>query len=294
MTTQRRIRGVDVSTYQGVISDAIAKALVDEGCAFAYIRAAVGNGAKADDRFEQNVAVFKRHGIAVGPYLFPYPLPHLDPVAQARLHVELSGGLGSNVGELAPMLDAEWPPRETKLKDGTIELTWKKWGCSAPQLRDWLTQYGREVDRLSGCNCPIYTYRYWWSCVEGWLAPELCARPLHLADYGYKGVVPTDEQLARVSVPKGFDRITILQHDGDGGLRLPTAAGLNTGNDVDWNVMPDASDLVRLMGQPREPETPGDPIVDIAAITSVAHAQASGLIVDDMIAEYRRTRIDES
>lgn len=285
-----RIRGVDVSTYQGVISDEIAASLVAEGCVFAYVRAAVGNEARPDDRLKANVDVFKRHGIAVGPYLFPYPLPKLDPVAQAEHHFRLAEGLGSNVGELAPAIDAEWPPRESRAKDGTLVYDWRdKWGCTPAQLRDWLARYGARIDELSGCDCPLYTYRYWWDCIEGWNEPALTARRLWLADYGYKGAVPTDEQLAKIKPPRGFEKITILQHDGDGGLRLPTAKGANTGNDVDWNVMADPNDLFKLLGQPREPLPPPTEIADLA---SIAHAGASGLIVDAEIAAYRRDRID--
>ncbi len=61
------------------------------------------------------------------------------------------------------------------------------------------------------------------------------------------------------------------------------------GADVDWNVMLDPEDLARLTGQPREPATLP---AELTELVTVAHAQASGLIIDDMIAEYRRTRID--
>lgn len=292
--TERRIRGVDVSAFQGVITDAIAQALVAEGCVFAYVRAAVGTGTKADDRFLANVAVLQRAGIAVGPYFFPYPLIGLDPVGQARLHMQLAAYLGSHTGELAPMIDAEWPPRETRLADGAIEQTWVKRGLSAAQQRAWLEAYGDEIDRLSGCDCPFYSYAYQLSCYEVWLSPKLCARPLHLANYSMQGRVPTDAELAKLVPPKGYTKITTLQHDGTGGLRLPTAAGPNTGNDVDWNVMLDANDLWRLMGQQRDPEPTAISDDEIAKLAAVAHEQASDLIVDDMIADYRRTRIDEA
>lgn len=290
----RRIRGVDVSTFQGVITDAIAEALVREGCVFAYCRGAVGNEAKPDDRFKANVEVFLRHGIAVGSYLFPYPLPKLDPKAQAESHMRLVEGLGSNVGELAPMIDAEWPPREEwKVIDGVKTLTypWQKWGCSKEQIRGFLEVYGARLDELSGCNCPLYSYRYWWECIAGWLSEPLCARPFVLADYGMKGRVPNDDELVNVVPPKGISKITILQHDGDGGLRLPTPSGVGSGNDVDWNVMPDPNDLFKLLGQRGDPlPMPAD---DGAVLVDPAVKQDTmGLIVDDMIAEYRRTRID--
>ncbi len=231
---QRRLRGVDVSQYQGIITDGIAEALVAEGCAFAYCRGAIGNETGIDSRFLANVEVFRRNGIAAGAYLFPFPLPHLDPIAQAEQHVRLIEGLGSNVGDLAPMIDAEWPPRETRLANGTIEATWVKWKCTPAQIRGWLVRYGARLDELSGCDCPYYTYRYWDDCIEGWLSPEIRARRLVLADYTMQGRVPTDDELARVKVPRGWDRITILQHDGDGYLRMPA-----DGADVDWNVMLD-------------------------------------------------------
>jgi len=283
----RRIRGVDVSLYQN-LTEEIVQALVEEDeVRFAYVRCAVGTTARRDARFRANVELFKRYGVPVGPYFFPYPLPGLDPVAQARLHVSLAEGLGTSIGELAPMKDYEWPPRETRLKDGTIEQTWKKFGCSAPQIRGWLEAYDEEVDRLSGCDGPAYTYPYWAECVEMWRSPRLTSRPLVLAWYPLKGIVPTDEQLARVPVTRGWDRITIVQHDGDGGLRLPVSGG-----DVDFDVMLDPADLDRLTGQPREPERTTQ--ADLEALASLAHAGAAGLIAEDEIARYRRERIEQA
>ena len=279
----KRLRGIDVSTYQGVLTDAIVAALIDEGCAFAYVRAAVGTGSRPDDRLVHNIALFKSYGLACGPYFFPYPLPHLDPEVQAELHMSVAEGLGSNVGDLAPMIDAEWPPRETRLKDGTLEQTWAKWGCTDAQIRSWLLRYGRRVDALTGCTCPFYSYRYWLKCVRPELEPEFGLRPLVLADYSWSGRVPDDEACAKLSVPAPWKKVTIWQHDGDGGLRLPAG-----GADVDWSVMPDPADLDALRGMTRA--IPPLPAIDLTA----AQHEGMGIMLDEMIAEYRRTRIDEA
>ena len=283
----KRLRGVDVSTYQGVLTPAIGEALQKEGCDFAYCRCIVGNEKKLDDRFLANIELFNSIGIACGGYLFPYPLPHLDPIAQAEAHVAALETVGTTYGEMAPMIDAEWPPRETKLKDGSIEQTWKKFGCSAPQIREWILKYAARVDELTGCTSPFYSYRYWIACIEAAKAPELGDRPLVLADYSFTGRVPDDAACAALKVPGPWSKVTIWQHDGDGGLRLPVPGG----NDVDWNVMPNPEDLSRLLGQPKDPAPLPNELPDLA---SVALAGSMGGMMDDMIAEYRRSRIDEA
>lgn len=295
MAEQKRVRGVDVSVFQGTITDEIAGCLAAEGCAFAYCRAAVGNGAAPDKNLEANLTVFRRHGIATGRYLFPFPLPKLSPVAHAEHHWRLIEPTVLD-GDLAEAIDAEWPPREEREKTtGRIVSVWAKWGCTAPQIREWLAAYSDRLDVLSGRRGPLYTYRYWWDCIEGWEEPTLTNRLLWLADYGLKGVVPTDEQLARVRPIRGFDRIAILQHDGDGGLRLPTLKGPSTGNDVDWNAMPDPADLERLRG-PGAPrgEASGATDTFLADVARLGHQEASGLIVEDLVAAYRRERIEAS
>lgn len=278
----RRLRGVDVSVAQGSITDAIVDALVTSECSFAYIRGVSGNEKDPDSRMRLNAEVFRRHGIPVGFYFVTFPLPHLDPIAQAEHHVRIIEST-AGPGELAPMIDAEWPPRETRLKDGTIEDTWGKWKCSEVQLREWLLEYADRLDDLSGSSCPFYDYRYHLQCIGAVKAPEFGQRPLVLADYTWSGRVPDDAACAALKVPAPWDRVTIWQHDGDGGLRLPGGA------DCDWNVMADPEDLNRLMARPEASIPP--PPLDADGIT-LAHVMASAQIVEDSIAEYRRTRDD--
>lgn len=286
MSDPRRLRGVDVSTYQGVISHAVAEGLVELGCSFAFIRAAIGTNTRPDDRFAANVQVFDDVGIPLAPYTFVYPRPDLDPIAQAHLHWSICANVGARDGDMSPLIDLEWPPPETKLSDSTIERTWIKMGCSGPQIRDWFKRYADELDRLSGRVSSIYTYRYFDQRAGLGLDPEISTRSLVLADYSYKGRIPDDAACAALKIPPGWVHLLGWQHDGDGGLRLPVSSA-----DVDWNVMPDPEDLAEQRKLPSEP-APLEHDQELADLALASHIITSGFIVEDAIRDYRRERID--
>ncbi len=132
-------------------------------------------------------------------------------------------------------------------------------------------------------------YRYFLQRVEIAKAGEYGKRPLWLADYTYAGRVPTDDQADATKVPAPWDRITCIQHDGDGGLRLPN------GRDADFNVMLGGEDrLAELTGQARD-NSDADTLPDLAAIAAsiaATRTRTAGTMIEDEIAEYRRTRED--
>jgi GH25 family lysozyme M1 (1,4-beta-N-acetylmuramidase) len=283
------IRGTDLSAIQTVLTDAVWKKLADDGIKFAFLRAVVGNESWVDGAAAENARRARAHGILVAPYCFIYPLPHLDPLAQADYFVRRLEGLGLMPDELPPMGDAEWPPREEwKVIDGKKTLTypWRdKWHCNPDQIRDWLEHHYARCDELTGIEWLMYSYRYWMDCVEMWKSPTLTKRKLVLADYTLLGKWPTDEELARLKNPRGFDRIHFVQHDGDGGMRLPN------GGDADFDCFLGTEEELRALAAPT------GQLIEVAAEMPVdaelARLREMGAIVDDSIGEYRRNRIDE-
>lgn len=282
------LKGCDLAfPIQGELDDAVWTALEEEGVRFAGMRLVVGNNPGVDTAAVlRHLPRARAHNVLPYPYWFPFPLPHLDPKEQVERfvrEVEALGGLGLNVGDLPPAIDMEWPEREKREADGSISSPWKKFGCSAPQIRDWLAAAIARGEELTGVKWLRYTYRYWLSCIEGEKLPELAAGPLWLADYAYQGKWVDDFALALLKPPAPWDKITIVQHDGNGGLKLPN------GRDADFNMfLGDEVALLALAGEK------GQISEDLSALASVAHAEASGLISEDEIAEFRRTRIDEA
>lgn len=282
------IKGTDISAVQGVLSDAIWQALSDQGIRFAIMRAVVGNETWTDGAAVENAKRAKAHGIVPSPYVFPYPLPHLDPIGQAEMFVRKLASLGTNFDELPPALDCEWPPREEwKVIDDVKTLTypWQKWGCSPSQLRDWIMRCLTRCEELTGCTWLVYTYRYWLKCIEAEKIPELGMRPLWLADYTYAGRWPSDAELARLKPPAPWSHITIVQHDGNGGLKLPG------GKDADFNCALDEAEFEALTSMRTAHATVADdPVIDL----ELARHRAMGAMIEDDIARYRRERIDEA
>lgn len=284
------IRGTDMSAMQGNVPDAVWAALAEQGLRFAFLRAVVGNETWVDGSARVNAERARAHGILVAPYVFAYPLPHIDPVKAAEYFVEKLQGMGMAPDELPPMLDAEWPPREEyKVIDGVRTLTypWRRWGCTAEQIRDWLERCLDRCEELTGIAWLFYSFRYWLTCIEASKSPALGRRGLVLADYTHSGRWPSDAELARLKVPGPWDRILFVQHDGDGGMRLPN------GVDADFDCFLGDEDELRSlavpMGSQLEVVPPAPPIVDETA----ARQRELGYMLEDMIEDYRRRRVDE-
>jgi GH25 family lysozyme M1 (1,4-beta-N-acetylmuramidase) len=144
------LRGFDASSVQGKIPyDRLGNEYK-----FCILKAQQGNDG-FDPFFERNAQAALDRGIEPFAYCFTYPLPHLDPKAQAALFVER---LSKTVCAGRPIfLDNEWPE---------VGAGWAKWKCSASQLADWQHANAEEVHRLSGVRPAIYTYDYWWSSVR--------------------------------------------------------------------------------------------------------------------------------
>lgn len=281
--------GTDVSAIQGELDNGVWNALRDLGIRLAIFRAIVGNE-QWMDRFAMNQSRAEDFGIVTGRYLFAYPLRHIDPRKQVEDWIRRLEDSGDDFDDGLPLaLDQEWPPREEwkKNADGTKTLTypWRdKWHLSAASIRDWdcaALERGRE---LTGRDLIFYSFPYHLDCIEASKAPELGRSPLWLANYTHKGRFPTPAQVAAYRVPKPWSEITIVQHDGDGGLTLPN------GRDADFNVMTGGEARLRaLTGRGAVPEaTPAaDPIDAHRARLAVA-----GALVDADVSRYRRERIE--
>jgi hypothetical protein len=293
------LRGIDVSVYQGDLVQAHWDAIRAAGVRFAYIRGAVGNDV-TDAQLAANMERARRAGIRRTPYVFPYPLPKLDPRAQAEGLVARLGQHAFDV-DLPIVFDLEWPPPAEVGKDGRVVDVWARWGCSPAQIRDWsLTCLGRG-EELTGHRWMIYTYRYFWASIEGHLSHELMTRRLVLADYRYKGRVPSVVEAhgtrALENARTGVSwEPTIVQHDGDGGLVLPD------GRDADFNVLLGGEALLEQLRfeAERRPEAPADVFTalpslgDVLAGIAASRGQIRGALLEEGIDEYRRTRVDQA
>ncbi len=127
------LHGLDVSAVQGVVP----WSQLTTDYHFVVIKAQQGNDG-LDPYFFKNVAGAKAAGLITGGYHFAYPLPHLDPREQARMFFARCKEHGTNVGELPPFLDLEWPAVQD----------WAKWKCTAQQISDWARDCLGEMRKL--------------------------------------------------------------------------------------------------------------------------------------------------
>lgn len=300
------IKGVDLAApIQGELKPQVWKALADDGIRYAIMRLQVGNEAWSDfAQVERQLKIAREHGIACSAYFFAFPLPHLKPRPQVENFVRLLeklGNLGSNVGDLPPAFDAEWPPPEEwktdpdpavdTWPDGTrkqrndkgqvlVDL-WKKWGCSPDQICDWFEEGVERGEELTGGLWLFYGYRYFFRRIGIAKRPQFAKRPLWLADYKYQSRWVTRAEIATVKPEPPWDKITICQFDGNGGLRLPN------GVDADFNMFVGSDeDFEALVG--RKDQAIAAPVIDHL----LAAQDARGAIVEAEIARHRRERAD--
>lgn len=286
------VKGTDVSAIQGVRPASEWKQMAEMGVRFAIMRTIVGNETWNDTAAVENMRRARAHGIRCMPYVFAFPLPHLAPEKQVEDFVARLERMGGMFEEGTVALDLEWPPPEERAKDGTIVDTWAKWKCSPAQLREWSVRALDRGESLTGRRWLVYSYRYWLRRIEAHLAKELGDRPLWLADATYAGRWPSAAEISRLSTPDPWDRIAIVQHDGNGGLRMPS------GMDADFNVfLGGEAELDSFMkGEHVEEAVPPTVRNDDRGVLIDPAVQFSTLrlITEDGISAYRRERFDES
>jgi hypothetical protein len=256
--TAQLVRCLDVSGFQPAIDWNRAKA---EGYEGVWARAAHGNDKSApgkaigpdgtDTMYRAHIRGAMQVGLAVGMYAVAFPLPHLNPLDQAEWFYARSDTLGAQDGELAPMLDLEWPSRENPGQKKGQE--WRRWGCSGGQIVAWALSCLTHMEHLWKRIPLMYTYPWFWRTVieaEDVVPEHLEAlrrfRPWFAGGPYYEHAsrvwIPDETNVQRhLPVMRPWDASDpwVWQHDGNGGLGIGKV-------DTDANVMRRATfDLLR-------------------------------------------------
>lgn len=271
------VQGLDISVMQGRSIPWEAERA--RGSAFVYSRCQVGNNVGVDTVFSENTRRAMLANFFCGAYFFPFPLPHLDPAAQADMFLQsmmVNGHpLGANLRELPPAFDLEWPPPED----------WKKHGCTADQIVDWAIISLERIELNTGCKPVIYSYPYFLQALsKAKNFAQLMKYKLWIAGGSQyekgDGHIPDLGRELPPKVPGWGNDWLFWQHDGNGGRRL------SHGVDADFNVfrMP-LSELERLCQAPIV-EAPPDTLPE----STLIFAATSNLIVEDMVHEFRKER----
>lgn len=276
------VQGLDASAMQGgAIPFEAEKA---RGTSFIWSRCQVGNNPGVDVQFAANTRRAMLAGLYCGAYFFPFPLPHLDPSAQADLFnvaVMLDGHpLGSDAGEMPQAFDLEWPPPEQ----------WVARGCTADQIVDWALACLLRMEQNCGCKPVVYSYPYFLASLsKAKNFALLMTYRLWIA--GGNAYVNGDghiPDLSKEQPPKvaGWGEAWMFwQHDGNGGRRL------TNGVDCDFNVFRYSyAELQRLCQDPQAPDSsPPDMLLDHRLIFQ----ETSNLIVEDTVHAWRQERAAE-
>jgi GH25 family lysozyme M1 (1,4-beta-N-acetylmuramidase) len=201
------LRGLDVSVVQGIVP---FHKLTD--LSFCYAKSVEGNDG-LDPYFFANVKAGQAAGKLMGAYYFLFPLRHIDPRKQVRLFWDQSRGFGSNVGELPPMLDFEWPAPEQ----------WRKWNVDAVFMCQYAKAVCEEMTANWGCKPTIYIYPYFLDCLirDGGDTSWMSEYDLTIADYSHAGSWPKDDWKPRIKQHWPWKDWRFCQIDGNGGMRLP-------------------------------------------------------------------------
>ncbi|HEY5268262.1 MAG TPA: glycoside hydrolase family 25 protein [Candidatus Saccharimonadales bacterium] len=145
------IKGIDISSMQGTIN---WESVAASGVEFCIIRCGVGNNG-IDSMYTTNIAGAQSVGIKVMAYHFVFPLPTTaaeptrDPKIQAQMHATAANGV-------LAACDLEWP----------VQGDWAKWGCSAPQIVEWVTEYLQAYERITGIKPIVYTFPNFAQCIN--------------------------------------------------------------------------------------------------------------------------------
>jgi len=274
------VQGLDVSVMQG--ANIPWEAERKRGTCFVYSRCQVGNNLQIDTQFVDNTRQAMLANLFCGAYFFPFPLPHLDPIAQADMFLRammINGHpLGAELRELPPAFDLEWPAPEN----------WAKWKCTPDQIVDWSLICLERIELNTGCKPIVYSYPYFLQAIskaKNYL--KLVKYKLWIAGGpSYENGDGHIPDLSRERPPRvpGWDGDWLFwQHDGNGGRRL------THGVDADFNVyrMP-LTELERLCQAPIV-ESPPDTLPE----TNLVFQATSNLIVEDSVHEYRKERAEQ-
>jgi lysozyme len=252
------ILGVDVYSGYGRIDWVRARAA---GVRFAILKCTQGNDGK-DSRFDENAEGCRNAGVHAAPYLFGYPLPieakyhpGRHPAEQAQRLFQDCKGLGTQDGDLPPVLDIEWPPHFEKEK-GTSKIInrWTQWNVTADYIAAWSLACLAELERLFKRTPIVYTYPHFWQSLGAAGKTAAFAKyPLWIANYTHltDWMPPPD---ATPIVPAPWSDWTLWQFSADGSpISIPGIPACP----LDRNVCRDLGTLLQLPRDKTYPTTDG-------------------------------------
>ena len=203
------IDGIDLSSIQGDID---AKRVAESGVRFAYVKCTQYSGT-ADWRFWQYVQALQAQGVPCGPYHFCSVAS--DPTKQAAFFFSHSDGLGTQRGDLPPLIDYEF------VTPGVSAETASQWLDTFVDEVERLWYPGNELDKARGLTVrlsPIYVFPYFAQTQQPFLGKTRATRcPLHMASY--PGGIP--DKLAKPPTTAGWDRPLLWQYSGNNGVKVP-------------------------------------------------------------------------
>ena len=185
------VRGVDVSSVQGQISDAEWAATKASGVDFVIIKCSEGNKPPhqggIDPFWRQNFSRATAAGLTVGLYHFTYILP-VDEVNHPRRSPEdqatdawaACGGAGASPGQILTFGDFEWP----------YQQDWAAKGVTPALCQDFICRWRDRYATLSGRRVGLYSFPYWIYVAQLKNCAELAAMPYWQAG-PYVDTLPT-------------------------------------------------------------------------------------------------------
>ncbi len=210
-----RVKGIDVSNYQGDVDWSKVKA---SGRRFAFVLATDGTSFTSPT-FPSQYRGARRAGLYHGAYHFARPGSGTAR-GQARRFI---GVVGKSITRrtLAPVLDMEVNPNGSSC-----------YGLTAEQMISWMRKFFAEVRRLTGRKGIIYTGPgFWRSCTGNTRA--LRTYPLWTAEYG----------VSRPQSFGGWETWTFWQTSS-------TASVPGVNGDVDSNVFNGGIERLRALAGP--------------------------------------------
>lgn len=214
------IDGVDLCNIQGNVdwqkmANTSAGGPDGNPMRFAYIKASQYSKTR-DLHFPKYVEGAKKAGIRTGAYHF---CAHdTDPVKQMEFFFRSSGGLGKDAGDLPPMIDWEYctvpPPKHC------VEWLMKALGA-AQEL--WYPEVQKHALIGPRARRPVvYTYPWYAKQHQPFLDQSGVDKyPLCQASYVSKKDYPQPFQLDLIKPISPWQRPTLLQYSGNGGMAVP-------------------------------------------------------------------------
>lgn len=220
------VNGLDLSSIQDYPKQFDAVAIKKAGFDYAYVQSSRYSSTR-EVRFQSMVDRLHNAGLRVGAYHF---CSHVsDPEEQAMFFYKASGGLGSQPGELPPMVDWEFctpsvykPPTYPE-GHPTHCVQWAEKFCNAVANLWWPNNAQLRVPRLP----TIYSYPNFCAKHQPVLGGSVLGKlPLTLASYRIDGSVPSGiDHAVTHSIPDPWKDWTICQYSGTQGVPVPGIVG---------------------------------------------------------------------